>query len=208
MQATNSNTTCIIQLLLISILLLSLSSCMVNIPYSQVDSCTTTYNKLVETIKFLNKWYITGRILIIEDDHIPITANFYWQQIDSEYQINIIGSMGLGRIFIKGSGYYIKINLSDSTWMITNNLPIFLKNTEIYIPIGALQYWLIGIPVPNLSYSNLFCTHGRITHLVQNGWTVDYKDYVLVNDIYVLPVMISLQNNNLLVKLVINKWLL
>lgn len=73
------------------------------------------------------------------------------------------------------------------------------------LPLDGLPDWALGRPTRKLAEKVEWDSMGRITRLSQNGWEIEYTEYMEASG-YRLPKKINLQSKNLTLKLVIERW--
>ena len=73
------------------------------------------------------------------------------------------------------------------------------------VPVEALAWWVRGLKAPGETGSQQLDADGRLLSLQQNGWTVEFNRYRLIDDIE-LPVRLEAQKDNYRVKLAVGRW--
>jgi outer membrane lipoprotein LolB len=73
------------------------------------------------------------------------------------------------------------------------------------LPLTGLPDWALGRPARTLAEKVEWDSIGRITSLTQNGWVIEYLEYMEIAG-YRLPKKINLQNKHLTLKLLIDRW--
>lgn len=74
------------------------------------------------------------------------------------------------------------------------------------LPLSGLSHWILGKP-SNTGLINVVTwdLNGRISTLQQNGWDIQYKNY-REHAGYFLPKKVTLKNDKMTIKLIIEKW--
>ncbi|BBP03273.1 hypothetical protein SFPGR_06950 [Sulfuriferula plumbiphila] len=75
------------------------------------------------------------------------------------------------------------------------------------LPLSGLGYWVVGQPAPSLPYQAERDAQQRPTQLVQDGWRVNYSTWQTV-DGQGLPRTMTLQRDDLEIRLVMDQWTL
>lgn len=81
------------------------------------------------------------------------------------------------------------------------------KNTLGFeLPLSGLSHWALGRTV-NKGIVNAITWNrdGSVNTLQQNGWDIQYKDY-MTSGAYLLPRKIILKNKKITLKLLVEKW--
>ena len=151
-------------------------------------------------------WHAKGRIAA-NNSHDGGSANFDWQNINLKYSIKLSGPLGLGSAKLNGQPDQVTfIDQYGKRHTATNPETLMKKLLGWQVPIQGLNYWIKGILIPNINYSNLTLDElGRLNTVEQSGWTIQYVNYYEAT-LLSLPKKITLTNNDLKVKLVIKQW--
>src|SRR5690606_34377026 len=133
-------------------------------------------------------------------------AHYQWQQNQQNYAITLSSSLNLYRIMILKEGNMLSLTKNGTAIAEAPTAEKLLKNaTGWSLPISALQYWIKGLPAPNLAFSATYDVFGHLILLKQQGFVVRYQHYQTVDTVD-LPQLLSVQNNALFAKIVIKKW--
>lgn len=156
-------------------------------------------------LSHLQDWVIGGRIGVTtakEGWH----ASLHWTQQGQNYLIDLIGPLGQGRMRIQGNESRVIVQTADGRVLSAADPERLLKETVgVGVPVSGLQYWVRGLPAP-IPHSELRGDEqGRLTHLEQGGWVIDYSDYEPVAGLD-LPTRIRARQGDLQVQLVIRQW--
>lgn len=73
------------------------------------------------------------------------------------------------------------------------------------LPLTGLSDWALGRPTKSPIKSKTLDAEGRLAILEQDGWKIEYSDY-LSHGIYTLPGKIFLKSDQLNLKLLIEEW--
>jgi outer membrane lipoprotein LolB len=75
------------------------------------------------------------------------------------------------------------------------------------LPLGGLEYWILGRPAPGSSAARVDRdpANGRLMHLVQGGWRIEYRRY-LDTQWGALPALVNLEYDSLQIRLAIDRW--
>ena len=72
-------------------------------------------------------------------------------------------------------------------------------------PLSSLRFWVLGASDPNFPSEEAIDEQQRLSHLEQDGWHVDYAEYMLVGAQW-LPKRLTVTRQSLRLKLVIDTW--
>lgn len=139
------------------------------------------------------------------------SANLRWQQTLNDYQIDLNGPFGQGKMSITGNPKLVTlIEGGNPPQSAKSAEELIRKHTGWTIPVPQLSYWVRGLPAPNAAITRFSPnSQGLLGELEQLGWTVTYGDYLSVgNDNLALPGRIQAQFNDIRLTLVIREWTL
>jgi outer membrane lipoprotein LolB len=132
-----------------------------------------------------------------------------WQrQADERFEILLEAPFGQGvlRIDASGPGRY-QLRLPDGQLVVNSSAEALLDEVIGWsLPISGLDYWVRGIPDPRTVSSHRLDPLGRARSIRQDGWDIDYLDYFEDSAPPALPRRLSLANEQLTLKLVIERW--
>lgn len=160
-----------------------------------------------QNIQQLTIWHAHGKIGCINGNQGG-TANIDWQQQGNNYSLILSGPMQVKTIYIKGKPGKVQLTTA-------NNLPQLATNPETLIqqqlgwniPVTGLIYWARGLPVPNTAIEEIKLNkQHRLSKLQQQGWVISYDNYKDFKT-FALPTKISLQYQQIKIKLIFKNWL-
>ncbi len=133
-----------------------------------------------------------------------------WRQEGDRVKLSVHGALGAGRVEISGDASGVEIRASDGTRQRYADPTQALA--EFYgwsLPVDALRYWVLGAPSPESVPLEATPTDAlgseRLSRLIQDDWQIDYTEY-RVYDGWVLPRKLTLEGEDLRVKLVVRNW--
>ncbi|HWV15093.1 MAG TPA: lipoprotein insertase outer membrane protein LolB [Cellvibrio sp.] len=196
------------RLLSFSLLLLALlSGCAQQPQKVQPPLNKEDWAKRQEQILNIRHWQATGK-LGVKVPNDGGSASINWQQHNSDYQIDLNGPLGLGKMTINGK--------PDEVSLIQGGKPpqsartaeeLLLKNTGWRIPVAQLAYWVRGLPAPKAKVTDYaFNEQGGLSELQQAGWKISYGDYLQTSANIPLPGRITAEFNEVRLTLVIREW--
>ncbi len=154
----------------------------------------------------LDKWYLSGR-LVIATSQDSWTAKVFWQQQGDAYQLQFSNPVGQGAIRLTGNDQQVVMQTADNkTFVADNPDTLVAENLQVNIPVTDLYFWIRGLPAPQPSprYYKLNKL-AQLSHLHQDDWQIEYKRYMKVQQFY-LPQKLFLENEHFQVKIVITQW--
>lgn len=169
------------------------------------DETKQTWQQHQQQINATPHWSAKGRLAVTQGKKGG-NASFVWQQIQDRFQIKLHGPFGSGAVMITGNSRHVQAKEANGKSHQANSPEQLMQQLAGWqVPISGLQYWIRGIPVPQMPASNLqFNGDGLLKQFNQDGWTIHYDEYVL--DKCPLPKRILLHNAKLKVKLIVTSW--
>jgi len=132
-----------------------------------------------------------------------------WQrEADDRFEMLLEAPFGQGvlRIEASGPGRY-RLSLPDGQVVTNSSVEALLDQVVGWsLPISGLDYWVRGLPDPRSVSSHLLDSAGRAQSIRQDGWDITYLDYFADSARPALPRRLSIANDQLTLKLVIERW--
>ncbi len=154
----------------------------------------------------LNNWDIQGRT-VIRHKQEAWNVGLRWQQQEEHFQIQLLGPFSQGGVSIEGDNHHVTMMLDDGQILHSNNVEeLIVETLGLHLPINALRDWVRGLPYQHSKVEHVeYDEYGRITHLVQQGWNIDFKRYVPFKQ-YLLPSKVFITQTDRSLRLVITSW--
>lgn len=159
-----------------------------------------------EALLELRDWRLIGRVAVSVDEE-AWSANIDWLQRDDQYQMELHGPLGQGRVRIVGNRYSVQMTLGDGRELTAAD-PESLLQRELgwSLPVRGLSQWVKGVPYPGRAESSLLLDElGRLAELDQEGWHIRYSGYLETAGLD-LPRKLRLDNQDVNVRMVVDAW--
>ena len=129
-----------------------------------------------------------------------------WRHDSTGNDISILSPVGgtLAKIITSAEGVTLTTN-DGKTLQAQNAESLTEQHLGWRLPLTGLPDWALGRPARALADKVEWDTIGRITSLTQNGWEIEYLEYMEAAG-YRLPKKIQLKSDRLTLKLVIDRW--
>lgn len=156
-------------------------------------------------IQAIDQWKAKGRLAVTQGKKGG-NASFIWQQAGDRFHIKLHGPFGAGSVMISGNPHQVHAQEANGKHhQARTPEELMEKLVGWYVPVSGLEYWIRGIPVPDMKASHfVYNDQGYLKQFNQNGWTIRYDEYVF--EPLCLPKRILLHNQKLKVKLIITSW--
>lgn len=154
-------------------------------------------------------WTLTARIAA-HDENDGWSGQLRWHQGADGYQVQFNAPFGQGALRLDGSPQQVEMHTSDGQVLVAADAESLLfQQLGWRLPLSHLQYWVRGLPVPvgktDVPPVLAFDEAGRLTRLQQSRWQIEYPAYDQVGTV-ALPRKVYLENPELNVRLVIDRW--
>lgn len=156
-------------------------------------------------VSALASWTLEGRISIRYEDE-AWHAGLFWHQISDIYQIRLIAPFGQGGAQLDGNANGVVLNSGEGEFRADSADKLLAEQFGWQIPVDGLRYWATGQSAPAPEPVVKYDESGRLAELQQGDWHVEYRAYVVVQDI-TLPSKIFLKHSTGLdVRVVVDNW--
>ena len=183
--------------------LLLLSACATVPPAPEPVREFAAHAKRVEA---LAGWALRGRAaLTTPQDSGTLAVD--WRQVGEAYRIELRAPLGAGSVRLSGDQAGVLLQTSDGEEAFARTPGGLLQAyTGYQLPVEALRYWLLGVPVPDYAADQRFGDEGLLDELEQLGWQIDYRGYGQYGEL-ALPTKIFLRNEDGIdVRVVVQRW--
>ena len=133
------------------------------------------------------------------------SANIRWRQADEQFELRLWGPFGAGAASIRGDVSAIRF---ERDGLERAGDPAEILSTELgwRVPVGALSYWVRGLPAPLDAATALELREGRLAHVEQAGWSIAIDRYQQQPDGGWLPARLTARQADVRFTLVVQSW--
>ncbi len=182
---------------------LLLSACATHPPHPLPQALP--WAQRLRALQSIQQFELSGRMSAINGTQ-AVTAGVRWRQRNDDAVIDLSGPLGLGAAHIEQTA---------STLSVTSGQGVIYQgptaNDRVAATLGfdpplrSLRYWIVGASDPSPLTEESIDAEQRLTHLLQQGWRVDYEQYTRVQNQW-LPQRLSVARGSWRLRLVINSW--
>ncbi len=160
----------------------------------------------IAKLRLVTTWSIRGRVSIVTGND-GWGGSIRWKQVDSNYDIRIVGPLGQGGIWLQGSPGFVELRSSKNKKSITatNAEALLYRQMGWRIPVSGMRYWVLGLFGPGKIESIKYNKEGLPSEFVQSGWTIRLKRYREAEGLQ-FPAKIYLSNDRFRVKMIVKRW--
>jgi len=144
-----------------------------------VTGCANMALPEPETVVAGKTWVLAGKIAVKNDStQEGETGYIRWQQVASSYDIQVMGTLGLGAKRLVGNTHQATL-LDSSGNTLTAGSPeeLMQKNFGWSLPVAAFQDWAQGKAYPHSPSKSHKNASGQVESLSQFGWQVTFTNY-------------------------------
>lgn len=135
------------------------------------------------------------------------SASLRWRQQGAASDLLLRAPFGVGGAHVRFDGELLGVSASDGSELqgaAARSELVRLLGFEP--PLSSLRYWLLGVPDPATPGAiEAFDAAQRLSQLRQDGWQVDYSEYLRSAGQW-LPRRLVLQRGALKLKLRVSNW--
>jgi len=179
-------------------------------PDTSVESTSEleqVWNERQTELSAIKYWHLTGRLAVINGDD-AWNLNLDWQQKGDDYEIQMHGAFGAGKVKLVGNAHGVLLKDSDDQTFYADTPELLLyEQTGVFVPVDGLRYWVVGLTSPTQQEKPRLDNKGRLAFLNDANWQVKFKRYMQVSGIDLPRKVFILKNDKELdVRLVVDKW--
>lgn len=153
----------------------------------------------------INQFQLQTR-MAVQTEQRSFSGATRWQHQEDADDISVLSPLGGQVASIKTSVEGVELKTSEGKTFNAKDVETLTEETLGWrLPLSGLSYWVLGRPTKKLAESMEWDLQGRVTKIFQDGWKIEYSQYVLVGE-YWLPKKILLLSPNLNLKLVVQEW--
>lgn len=177
---------------LLGLAVLALSACTMPVPRPSDAQLQQLWQVHAAAVQPVSHWDLRGRLAVRVDDRGG-QATLSWQRDADRHAIRLNGPFGQGavRITHDGEGAVLQ-DAQGRTLTAANAEQLVALYTGWQLPLASLEWWLLGLPVPDRAAERELDEAGRLRDLHQLDWTVHYEAYRSVSGLS-LPSRITLR---------------
>jgi outer membrane lipoprotein LolB len=161
----------------------------------------------MEHIAQIQQFALKGRLGVLTKPK-SFSASLVWQHIPEKDNVDVYSPLGGKVANITKTPEQVTLTDNKEELITEKDVETLTENTLGFrLPLAGLSYWALGKP-SNEGIVNVMTwdENGRVKTLQQNGWIIEYNDYS-INEEYTLPNKMVLKNDQITIKLIVDKWL-
>jgi outer membrane lipoprotein LolB len=151
-----------------------------------------------------DRWALQGRIGV-QHGETSLAGQLHWRHAPDSDELLLTSPLGQGMARIVRDGDGVALELPEQPVRRAADLDALTRDALGYeLPVGGLRWWLQARPDPARSHQLQRGTDGRVSQLKQDGWTIDYTQYVA--EPMLRPRKLVVSREGLEIRLVADRW--
>lgn len=159
-----------------------------------------------QLLQQIDSWRLKGRLAII-NSYEAWHLNLEWRQHNGNYQIELWGPFGSGRVQLVGDARSVRlIDSEQQIYYSSDPESLLYEHTGVKMPVSGLRYWILGLTDPQFEPKHpRRDAAGRLLEVQQENWQIAFKRYSRIDGMD-LPDKLFVDKQDLQVKLVVDNW--
>lgn len=152
----------------------------------------------------LDTWTLEGRVSVRSGDEGG-SASLSWQESPAQAVLRAAGPLGAGSFTLRRDDAGAVLETADGKRRHATDVDELVQLAfGADVPVRALAWWVRGLPAPDAVDALTLDEYGRLAHLEQAGWQIEYPDYAAT--VPVLPRRLNARRGETEVRLAIRRW--
>lgn len=170
------------------------------------DSSAVPWPERRAALQEQTEFGLTGRVAV-NSAGAGFNASLRWQQQGGMSQVSLDGPLGVGGAQIEVADGHFDLRTSRGEHLEGDAARAALEERLGFpLPLAELRYWMRGVPAPGAAADEVIDeARQRLTRLVQQGWEIDYGEY-LEGAGGSLPRRVIAQRGGTRVRVVVDRW--
>lgn len=150
-------------------------------------------------------WELVGR-LSIDDGEDGGSGRLAWRLEGEDSRLDFRGALGQGAWRLEiSTGRAVLERADGSRTMAPDVESLVWRELGWRLPVNSLRYWVMGLQAPGRAERLDLDEQGRVTYLVQQGWSIELDRYRAAGGVD-LPGRIEATDGALRIKLIAASW--
>ena len=163
------------------------------------------YDQRAARLSQVEDWSLEGR-LAVSDDADGGSGSLRWRQQPDGSRMDFHGALGRGAWRLRSNSDGAELEFADGRRYRADNIDALVRGQVGWpVPVEKLAWWVRGLAAPGPYVERLLDEEGRLSRLDQDGWSIEFGRYDVV-DGESLPLRMTARQLDRTVKLAIRKW--
>jgi outer membrane lipoprotein LolB len=187
-----------------SAMLALLAGCAAPTTLPDAERTAAVWEAQQEQLAALDTWILVGKAGLRTPQE-STSANLDWSQHPHYYRMLISGPFGSGRNLLEGREGRFSLTNADGRFVAETPEALMQEQLGWSLPVSSLSDWIRGLPAGHSQYQLEHDDSGFPQRLRQDGWDIDYRDWIQVESLW-LPRRLIMEYDDLRVTLVVTEW--
>lgn len=149
-------------------------------------------------------WILMGRFAIKAEENSQ-SGQLQWQHGREQDTLMVLNPLGQGiaRIVRDAGGVTLEIP-NQPARRAPDAESLTREAMGVVLPLSGLRHWILVRPDPLRPFEQTRDANGRVAQIRQDGWVIDYPQYMGETD--PRPRKINIARDNLEIRLVVDTW--
>lgn len=184
--------------------LLFLAGCASQAPMDESGRQAGQWERQQAEVEAFDTWTLVGKAGLRTPEE-NVSANLDWNQTPHYFRMLISGPFGGGRNMLEGREGRFSLSNSDGRFEAETPEALMEEQLGWSLPVSAMPDWVRGLPGENDNYQLETDEFGFPSHLAQDGWEIDYRDWEQFEGMW-LPRRLIMNYDEVRITLVVNQW--
>ncbi|WP_447928515.1 MULTISPECIES: lipoprotein insertase outer membrane protein LolB [unclassified Vreelandella] len=184
--------------------LLLLAGCATQAPLDESGRQAGQWERQQAEVEAFDSWTLVGKAGLRTPQE-NTSANLDWNQTPFYFRMLISGPFGGGRSVLEGREGRFSLTTGEGRFEAETPEALMEEQLGWSLPVRAMPDWVRGLPGDDSSYQLETDALGFPSHLEQDGWEIDYRDWEEVDDMW-LPRRLVMSVDEVRITLVVNQW--
>jgi len=165
---------------LISIFSFLCVSCTTALPRPPADQLQQLWQARAPGLLTIQHWELRGRLAVRADERGG-QVSVLWRRDGERHSIRLSGPLGRGVLHLTQdeSGAQLQ-DAEQQVLRAASGEELLFRYTGWRLPVANLNYWVRGLPAPDVAAVTELDDLGRLKTLHQQAWQVHYEEYARV----------------------------
>jgi len=142
-----------------------------------VENPAATWQARQTELRPITAWKIQGRLAMRTAEE-GWQASLNWVREGERHRIDIIGPLGRGHLRLTRDNQGAELRDADQrSWHAENPEQLLYRTTGWLVPLDGLNFWVLGLPLPDTAASQELDPQGRLKTLSQSGGDIRFLEY-------------------------------
>jgi outer membrane lipoprotein LolB len=161
----------------LALLVVFIAGCATPLSPPPVADIPATWQARQLELRGVTAWQIRGRLALRTAEQ-GWHASLRWDRDGEKIRLDFMGPLGRGHLQLVQDGHGAELRDADQrVWRAENSEDLLYRATGWALPLKGLNYWVVGLPVPESVSTQQLDEQGRLKRLAQSGWDIQFLEY-------------------------------